>query len=474
MDNEKNFDSTRSEDGFLQDKISFEPALTEQPTQERGKNLSDQSIELKEGLTADTAFSQTRQDSEDAIKELRELASSEAEQWDYMPKPPRRVKKHPDHPFLKVFIPFAIAFVVLFGATARIVFGKGWTNRLFSKEPETKVFTLPIAKYPELDAQFYQPDGRYTVEGVYEAVSPSIVTIEAYTEGDAFSAFGQGSGIIMSSDGYIITNAHVVEQATLAIKVRLKSGTEYSATLIGSDIKSDIAVIKIDAKDLPAAQFGDSDKVTVGEQVVAIGSPAGLEGTVTTGIASGIDRMIRVEQTNISMSCIQIDAALNPGNSGGALVNMWGQVIGITSSKLDALEYDNIGFAIEMSAAKNIIEELMEHGAVIGRPRIGITFYEISDAIAEIEGTPAGLCIAGIDEDCDIANTELQLGDYITEVNGVKVRSSDDVYAIILELEPGDTVSAHVIRELPSGNIKEFDISFKLMTDNSFVEEDQS
>ena len=404
----------------------------------------------------------------DVIAELRELAGAEADQWDYMPKPPRKLRKR-DHSFMKVFIPMLIAFAVIFGISARMVFGKGWINRIIKHEAPRKTFTLPIAEYPELEDKYYQPDGRYTVEGVYEAVSPSIVTIEAFTEESAFAAYGQGSGIIMSDDGYIITNAHVIEQANLAIKVRLRDGTEYSAKVIGSDVKSDIAIIKVDAKNLPAAQFGDSDAVSRGEQVVAIGSPAGLESSITTGVVSGVDRMIRVETTNISMSCIQIDAAINPGNSGGALVNMWGQVIGITSSKLDALEYDNIGFAIEMSAAQPIIEQLIENGVVLGRPRIGISFYEISDVSAEFEGTPAGLHIAEISEDCDVANTDLQVGDYITDMNGVKVRSADDVYGIILKMKPGDTVTANVTRVLEDGKIYKFEISFKLMEDDTSI-----
>ena len=408
----------------------------------------------------------------DAIAELRELAGAEAEQWDYMPTPPRRLRKR-DHTFLKVFVPMLLAFVLIFGVSARMVFGKGWIHRIVDREAPKKTFTLPIAEYPKLEDRFYQPDGRYTVEGVYEAVSPSIVTIESFTEESAFAAYGQGSGIIMSEDGYIITNAHVIEQANLAIKVRLKDGTEYSAKVVGSDVKSDIAVIKVDAKGLPAAQFGNSDEVSQGEQVVAIGSPAGLESSVTTGIVSGVDRMIRVEATNISMSCIQIDAAINPGNSGGALVNMWGQVIGITSSKLDALEYDNIGFAIEMSAAQPIIEQLMENGAVIGRPRIGISFYEISDARAELEGTPAGLQIAEISEDCDIANTDLKVGDYITDMNGTKVRSADDVYGIILKMSPGDEITANVTRVLETGKIYKFEITFKLMADETFIEAEE-
>lgn len=412
-----------------------------------------------------------------ALEEIRLLAEYEAEQFDYLPKPPRRLHSGRDHTFARVFLSMLVIFVALFAISARTVFGRGWMKAMFTGREQGQHFTLPIADIPQLEEQFYQPDGRFTVEGVYNAVSPSIVTIEAFTQDSAFAAYGQGSGIIMSADGYIITNAHVLEQADLSIKVRTQDGTEYSAKLIGSDPKSDIAVIKVNAKDLPAAQFGDSDKIVQGEQVVAIGSPAGLEGSVTTGIVSGTDRLIRVKSTNISMSCIQIDAAINPGNSGGALINMWGQIIGITSSKLDALEYDNIGFAIEMSAAKPIIEQLIENGRVLDRPKIGISFYEISDVTAAMTGKTAGLEIAEISEDCDIFNTELQIGDYITEMNGIKVRSADDVYGIILKLKPGDTVTAKVVRIIGENEdsmepeLEEFEIEFKLMKDDSFLKE---
>lgn len=438
---------------------------------------------LETPVTAPAEISSVKQSYDDAaaeaIKELEELAAMESEQWDYMPKPPRRLRSSRDHLFLKVFLSLFIVFVLLFAVAGRLVFGKGWIGNMINGAKPGKHFTLPIAPIPELEDRFYQPDGRFTVEGVFEAVSPSIVTIESFAEGSAFAAYGQGSGIIMSTDGYILTNAHVIENATLAVRVRLKDGTEYNAKVIGSDVKSDIAVIKVEAHDLPAVQFGDSDAIIQGEQVVAIGSPAGLEGSITTGIVSGVDRMIRVETTNISMSCIQIDAAINPGNSGGALINMWGQVIGITSSKLDALAYDNIGFAIEMSAARPIIEQLIENGRVLGRPRIGISFFERSDAWGEFYGMPAGLEIQEISPDCDIANTELMVGDYITEMNGIKVRSADDVYAIILDMSPGDEITAKVVRVLPSKDIeelrtKEFEITFKLMEDNAdFVSEDE-
>ena len=224
--------------------------------------------------------------------------------------------------------------------------------------------------------------------------------------------------------------------------------------------------MKINATGLSAAQFGDSDQLRMGEQVTVIGSPAGFEASVTTGIVSGLNRMIRVNENNVSMECVQIDAAINPGNSGGALFNMWGQVVGITSSKMDSIEYDNIGFAISINAARPILEELIENGSVLGMPRIGISFYEVSDSAAMLYGVPAGLHIAGILEDCDVYNTELEIDDVITGFNGIPVRTSDDVYKILEDMKAGDTITAQVTRITQDGFL-EFEITFKLEEDDS-------
>lgn len=406
------------------------------------------------------------------LEELKLLCVKEAEQWDYMPKAIGKAKKGKSHTFIKIFLPMLTAFVIVFAILCNSLFGSGWFRNLVTPvESDRKEFTLPIAPLPQLEDNFYQADGRYTVEGVANAVSKSIVTIECYMKGQPLLPYSQGSGVIMSADGYIITNAHVIEDATLSIMVRTSDGAEYDATVIGSDVKSDLAVIKVSSKvELTPAQFGDSDALKLGEQVVAIGSPAGLEGSVTTGIVSGVDRMIKVDANNIEMSCIQIDAAINPGNSGGALLNMWGQVVGITSSKMDSIEFDNIGFAIEMSAASDIIESLIEHGRVIGRPKIGISFYEVSDFVAAENGAPAGLYIAEIDPTCDISNTDLRIDDIITDMNGVPVRSASDVFSVILDLEPGDEVTAKVLR-YENGDYTEFEITFKLMEDGGeFIE----
>ena len=250
--------------------------------------------------------------------------------------------------------------------------------------------------------------------------------------------------------------------------------TEYSAKVIGADDSTDIAVLKIAGKDLTAAQFADSDTCELGDDVVAIGSPAGYENSVTKGIISGLDRSIRAENSATPMSCIQIDAAINPGNSGGALFNSFGQVIGITSSKLVATSYDNIGFAITVNSAKPIIEELIEHGYIPDKGRVGIYYYAISEETAKMYGIEAGIYVAGIDEECNIAKTDIKEGDIITEFNGESASSEKKVSEILSKMKAGDKMVCKVYRpELDddssfiSGKGKTFEIEFELDSDKT-------
>ena len=242
--------------------------------------------------------------------------------------------------------------------------------------------------------------------------------------------------------------------------------SEYEAKVVGQDPATDIAVIKIQAQGLQAAEFGDSTQVNAGEEVVAIGSPAGYYGTVTKGIVSGVNRRIRLENSSIIMNCIQIDAAINPGNSGGALFNMWGQVIGITSSKLASSDYEGIGFAVSIDEAKPVIEELMEKGYVAGRVKIGVTYYAVSDTTAEIYGIKPGICIVSINPDCDVANTDLAEGDIITEIDGKSTAGEVDIASLFSGKQAGDEVVCKVYRKTDSGDEREFEIKFKLMADN--------
>ncbi len=379
--------------------------------------------------------------------------------------------------FIAIVLTLLLTCTVMALMLTTAVLGKGWLSNLVSGENRHS-FTLPLYDTPQLEEQYYQPDGRYTAEGVAKAIGPSVVSIVNYSTEinmgtlTGSSGSSQGSGVIISEDGYIVTNAHVVDgdPEKTRLMVILHDDTMYSAELVGSDPKSDIAVIKIAASGLSPAQFCDSDNVSVGEEVVAIGSPAGLYGSVTKGIVSGVERKIQVSDEMRQVDCIQVDAAINHGNSGGALLNMWGQVIGITSSKLNSALYDSIGFAITTNEAKPIIEQLIENGMITGGVKVGITFRGISPLQTEMYEYPcSGLLIVEVDENSDISNTDLMPGDYITHINGMEVYDLPTVDDALEDAKPGDTAKATVARISSDGKLveKTFEISFILGEDTS-------
>ena len=334
---------------------------------------------------------------------------------------------------------------------------------------------------PETDEALTDESGRYTYAGIAQKVMPSIVEIYTYTEG---KLGGTGSGIILTRDGYIATNAHVVSSAG-SYSVRLfhagREDESYEAVLIGHDSKTDLAVLKIHANDLTPAALGDSDQVQLGESVCALGNPAGLSGSITTGIISGMNRKVRASSTNYEMDCFQTDAAISPGNSGGALVNMYGQVIGITSSKYSAnlfsgAAYEGLGFAITINEALPILKELMEQGYVSGRVRIGISFVEHDKALqqAEQDGLKLpdqlkerGVLVLKIDEDSDLNSTVFRSGDWIMTMNGRDVNKYDDLVKAVSGLTPEDQVHCHCGRIKEDGSFQTFEIDFHLLEDRS-------
>ena len=345
-------------------------------------------------------------------------------------------------------------------------------------EITSNTVVLEMQEKPDLDPEDENvtADKEYTVRGVAELVKPSIVEVYVYDENHNLN--GTGSGIIISEDGYIITNAHVVQGNDYS--VTLDDETEYSAQLIGSDNKTDLAVLKVNATNLTPAILGNSDETYVGESVVAIGSPAGLANSVTKGIVSCNSRQIRSQSSNFKMECIQTDAAISPGNSGGALVNMYGQVIGITSSKYASqyeATYEGLGFAITTNQALPIVQELIENGYVSGRYRIGIVFMSTESTYAaedfqEKFGTELPpelehcLWITEISEDCDISHTELRADDFIISMNGHKVTDYDSVLEVLDGFKGGDTVTARCAK-FDKGRISYYDIEFKLEEDKS-------
>ncbi len=293
--------------------------------------------------------------------------------------------------------------------------------------------TIQLQDRPDLDAE------TMTIPEIFQAVSPSVVMILA---GDDDS-MGLGTGIIMSSDGYIITNAHIIDGADNIQIVMNDNKTVHDAQIMGADTQSDIAVLKIEATHLQPAVFGDSEQVVIGESVVTIGNPYSVDyaQTVTNGIISGIRHNVYDGKTNTNL--LQTNAQLNPGNSGGPLINMYGQVIGINSSKIMSSgnsTYEGMGFAIPMTDAKEIVDELIRFGYIKPDPVIGVTVSFVDTDTAIAEDTVSGCMVMSIEKNSDAYRKGLRIGDIITTING---KEFDDLEGFIEEknrFEIGDTI----------------------------------
>lgn len=288
-------------------------------------------------------------------------------------------------------------------------------------------------------------------EEIYAKVSPSVVSIQAVnlTSGEG----GTGSGVIMSADGYIITNNHVVVDENTGVQqdkitVYMSDGTSFPAEVIGLDEQTDLAVLKIGpaGTTLTPAEFGDSNSLLVGEEVYAIGSPGGLNlaNTITGGHISALNRDITIDDR--VMSLIQTDAAINPGNSGGALINKYGQVIGITSAKLGISYYEGLGFAIPMDTVKPIVDELIQNGYIAGRPQIGISGQNVSEQQSAAYGIPQGVRVINVDSRSNAAAAGVQANDIITGINGTEVTDMDGVNAVKDKLSAGDKITLTLYR----------------------------
>lgn len=319
----------------------------------------------------------------------------------------------------------------------------------------------------------YNSDGTYAyTRDLVAQVKDSVVYIEVYVKTRSGEAlYGAGSGIIISKDGYIITNAHVAENDTYVVSKLMVSvnttdpsdgssiSTKYEAKLIGSDTDTDLAVLKIEADGLHAATLGDSDKLCLGDDVVVIGNPLGLETSVSKGVVSGLDRQVYDDN---SISAIQTDTAINSGNSGGGMFNMYGEVVGVVNMKLVNDNAENLGFAITINDAKSVINDLITKGYVSGRPILGITCLQVSDYLGAVQNMTPGLLVTDIDRSMAIADSGLVVGDTITAINGTEVRSVDEVSEVIKDMKPGDKVTATVIRTDSRGREKSVDIEITL------------
>lgn len=287
----------------------------------------------------------------------------------------------------------------------------------------------------------------YTAAKASEKVSDSVVGILCYSgdvpdQADTTTASSQGSGIIFSQDGYVITNAHVIgnSKTAYAIRVVTSDGKVYKAGVVGYDSRTDIAVLKMDdAKGLTPATFGDSSQLEVGQDIIVVGNPGGLDyqNTTTKGVISALDRKL---STSSLTKYIQTDAAINPGNSGGPLVNYYGQVVGITTSKIVSETYEGMGFAIPSQTVKNIVDTLVKNGYVEGRVKIGISGIAVTSEQASNYNIPQGIYVQSIVSGGPCDGTDLKQGDVITEVDGETITSFADVYAILETHKPGDKI----------------------------------
>lgn len=363
-----------------------------------------------------------------------------------------------------------------------------------SKETTTAGSSAQVKTEEQESVPTKDNSGNYTVAGVAQNNMDSCVGITVYSQASSYSSFygygsdgnsssdgnqtksSEGSGVLMLEDGgktYVMTCAHVISGGS-SFTVTLNDGTEYDASMVAYDSQTDIGVLSINATGLKIATFANSDSVAVGEQVVAIGCPGGIEfmNSVTSGYVSAIDRPVS-SKIGYDNKCIQTDAAINPGNSGGALFNMQGQVIGINSSKIASTEYEGMGFAVPSNTAVSTANSLIKSGYVEGRAKLGITYNNISSysnasailsALSEkgYKDANGTMVIGEVSSDSDLANKDIKQYDMIVAVNGNTMTDTDVMTSVLSDSKPGDTIKLTIAR-IENNQIKTFDVECKLV-----------
>ena len=304
--------------------------------------------------------------------------------------------------------------------------------------------TVQLNPSPQSAANIPQEGGR-SLQEIYANTIDSVVSIIS----ESAVSQNTGTGVILSEEGYVVTNAHVVEDA-LNITVLLTDGQELNATLVGADAISDLAVLQIEGQDLKPAEFGDSGVLQVGDAVVAIGDPLGvtLRGTMTNGIVSAINRNITMDGR--TMTLIQTNAALNSGNSGGPLLNCYGQVIGINTMKIGdnvtSSGVEGLGFAIPSTTVKEIVDQLISQGYVSGRPRLGISGESVSLFHQRYYGIPAGLYITFVEEGSAADEIGMEPGDVLISVENTRIYDLSSLNTVLYSYQAGDTIAMVVYR----------------------------
>ena len=312
-------------------------------------------------------------------------------------------------------------------------------------------------------------EAELSLRELYEKCAPSVVAITAFVNEDNDDNYFWGSGIVMSRDGFILTNAHVIEGSCRA-RVTLWDDRELDALLVGYDSRSDIAVLKVDAADLTPAEFCSTEGLAVGDSVVAIGNPLGKEfrSTMTEGIISGIDRDISYNGT--TMTLLQTSAPINEGNSGGPLFNLHGQVLGITNMKMSAnyigsVSIEGVGFAIPSPTVKTMADSILSCGEVLGRPALGITVGAIPAAARTEYDLPDGLYVSAVSAGSDCEAKGILPGDILLAMNGEPLSSTEQITAVIKDMEIGDTLDFTVWRE-QDGETSTFEVTVALVDVN--------
>ena len=379
------------------------------------------------------------------------------EGWE-QPKPPKKVKKSKSWTAGQVIaLTLCVSLLSgILGAGGAIAFHL-WQEEKSAPSPalkESNTITMleGIREDAVIDIQQTDSSTLMTPAQVYAANVQSTVGITTSVTtnywGYQTTSAASGSGFILSSDGYILTNYHVIENSS-SITVACYDGTNYAATLIGYDKSNDIAVLKVDAQGLSPVILGSSEKMNVGDSVVAIGNPLGeLTFSLTAGTVSALDRQVTMSNGG-TMNLIQTDCAINSGNSGGALFNLYGEVVGITNAKYSSsssgASIDNIGFAIPIDDVRGIIESIIEKG-YISKPYIGVTVVNVSKE-TQAYGLPAGAAVQSITQGSPAESAGLQVSDIITQANGNAITGSSDLVNIISKTQPGDVLELTVYRQ---------------------------
>ncbi len=330
-------------------------------------------------------------------------------------------------------------------------------------------------------------EGELTPKSIFKKVLPSSAGILVYDKSKTLASEGSGVLFQESTDGkytYIVTCAHVIRESSGYIRVQLYDGKEYDAEIVGFDARTDIGVIRIEKTGFTLAEIGDSSKIEVGDPVYAIGNPGGVEfaNSFTNGMVSALDRPVSSSSTGYTTECIQHTSAINPGNSGGALVNAFGQVIGINSMKIVDDEYEGMGFAVPSSVFVEIVNEIMKHGYVSNRPKLGITYVPASEystygMFVAIKGLPTGsIVIYEIASDSALANTKAEAGDMIVAVNGKPLEDPSFLSEYIENSDVGDKLTLSIVRINKDYSSEEFDITVTLVEDrgDSFAAEEET